>query len=208
MKKFVALAFFLILFSITITAQIHIGVKAGLNISDIVVDEPNEDPTNFDTKTGFVVGAYLNYQFNKLFAVQPEVYYSTKGAELKDEYNDLTLSLSYIEIPLLIQFTVPLQSSSVKPNIFAGPAIGFNMSSKVEYRDNGQTTEEDGKENTESTEFSLVFGGGIGFLLGRNEIGFDVRYVLGLSNLAKNSGDATIKNTAINFNLYYGFSLL
>jgi len=185
----------------------QLGVKAGLNISDLVITEPEEEATNFDTKLGFVAGAYFNYQFNKLFAVQPEVYYTMKGAELKDEYNDLTLSLGYIEIPILLQFIIPINEASLKPYLIAGPAAGFNLSAKAEYIENGQAIEEDQKDNFESTEFSLVFGGGIGFPLGNNEIRLDVRYLLGLSNIGKDTGSATIKNTAINFNLFYGFSL-
>jgi len=207
MKKLTALFFFLFLFSITTNAQMHAGLKAGLNISDVIEDDPGEEATNFSTKLSFVAGAYFNYQFNKLFALQPEVYYTTKGAELKDQYNDLTLSLGYIEIPILLQFIIPIKESSLKPYLIAGPAAGFNLSAKTEYRENGQTTEVDNKDNVESTEFSLVFGGGIGFPLGNNEIGLDVRYLLGLSNIGKDTGSATIKNTAINFNLFYGFSL-
>ena len=207
MKKLFTVLFIIVSFTSISLPQMHLGLKAGLNISDLVITDPEEEATNFDTKLGFVAGAYFNYQFNKLFAVQPEVYYTAKGAELKDEYNDLTLSLGYIEIPILLQFIIPINKASLKPYLIAGPAAGFNLSAKAEYRENGQTTEEDWKDNVESTEFSLVFGGGIGFPLGNNEIRLDVRYLLGLSNIGKDIGSATIKNTAINFNLFYGFSL-
>jgi hypothetical protein len=185
----------------------HAGLKAGLNISDVIEDDPGEEATNFDTKLGFVAGAYFNYQFNNMFAVQPEIYYSMKGAKLKDQYNDLNLKLTYFEIPILLQFIVPLKGTPVKPLLFVGPAMGLNLTAKNERTNNGQTTEEDYKDNVESTEFSLAFGGGISFPLGNNEIGLDVRYLLGLSNIGKNTGSATIKNTAINFNLFYAFSL-
>lgn len=207
MKKLITLLLVFAAFTSSSLAQMHFGLKAGLNISDVIEDDPGEEATNFDTKLGFVAGAYFNYQFNKLFAVQPEVYYTTKGAELKDEYNDQTLSLSYIEIPILIQFIIPINEASLKPYLIAGPAAGFNLSAKVEYRENGQTTEEDYKDNVESIEYSLVFGGGVSLPIGKNEIGLDVRYNLGLSDTYKSESPVTIKNTAINFNVYYGFSL-
>ena len=207
MKKFSIFFFVLFLYSITINAQMHAGLKAGLNVSDVIEDDPGEEATNFSTKLGFVAGAYFNYQFNKLFAVQPEVYYTMKGAELTDQYNDLTLSLGYVEIPILLQFIIPINESSLKPYLVAGPEIGFNLSAITEYRENGQTTKVDNKDNVESTEFGLVFGAGVCLPLGKNEIGLDIRYNLGLSDISKSETSGTLKSTVINFNVYYGFSL-
>jgi len=206
MKKFYGLFFILFLFSITTNAQVRFGLKSGLNISDIVEDDSGEEATNFDTKLGFVGGVYFNYQFNNMFAVQPEIYYSMKGAKLKDQYNDLNLKLTYVEIPILLQFIVPLKGTPVKPLLFVGPAMGLNLTSKSEQTYNGQTTEVDNKDNTKSTDLGLVFGGGISLPLGKNQLGIDVRYSLGLSNIGKDTGSATIKNNIINFNLFYGFS--
>jgi len=206
MKKFFGLFFILFLFSITTNAQIQVGLKAGLNISDIVEDDPGEEATNFDTKLGFVGGVYFNYQFNNMFAVQPEIYYSMKGAKLKDQYNDLNLKLTYVEIPILLQFIVPLKGTPVKPLLFVGPAMGLNLTAKNERTNNGQATEEDFKDLIKSTDLGLVFGGGISLPLGKNQLGIDVRYSLGLSNIGKDTGSATIKNNIITFNLFYGFS--
>ena len=205
MKRLFALCFSLLLFTITSTAQIYGGLRVGLNISDVVVNDPVDNSPNFDTKLGFVGGAYFNYQFHNLFAVQPEVYYTIKGAKLKDDYNDLTLKLSYVEIPVLLQFIIPLKDLPVKPIVFAGPSVGINLTSKAEYNDIGQTN--DNKDKTKSTEISLVLGGGVSLPIGKNEIGADVRYILGLTNIDKTNSTSTIKNNIINFNLFYGFSL-
>lgn len=199
-----ALPLFFLFFTITTNAQMHAGLKAGLNISDVVVNDLEDAPPNFDTKLGMVGGVYFNYQFHKLFAVQPEVYYTMKGAKLKDDYNDMTLKLSYVEIPVVLQFIVPLKDSPVKPIVFVGPSVGFNLTAKTEHNDNGNII--DNKDNTKSTEISLVFGGGVSLPIGKNEIGVDVRYNLGLSNISKAGSQGTIKNTSINFNLFYGFS--
>jgi hypothetical protein len=141
-----------------------------------------------------------------MFAVQPEIYYSMKGAKLKDQYNDLNLKLTYVEIPILLQFIVPLKGTPVKPLLFVGPAMGLNLTAKNERTNNGQATEEDFKDLIKSTDLGLVFGGGISLPLGKNQLGIDVRYSLGLSNIGKDTGSATIKNNIINFNLFYGFS--
>ena len=58
-----------------------------------------------------------------------------------------------------------------------------------------------------STEFGLQFGGGIGFPVGKGELGVDIRYILGLSTIDDSADEADVKNNVININLYYGFSL-
>jgi hypothetical protein len=115
--------------------------------------------------------------------------------------------LGYIEIPILLQFIIPINEASSKPYLIAGPAAGFNLSAKTKNIWNGQTIEEDIKDNVESIEYGLVFGGGVSLPIGKNEIGLGVRYNLGLSDFFKSESPVTIKNTVINFNVYYGFSL-
>jgi hypothetical protein len=53
----------------------------------------------------------------------------------------------------------------------------------------------------------LAFGGGIGYLVGKNELGVDVRYILGLSTFDDSSDPWDLKNNVFNFNVYFGFSL-
>jgi len=77
--------------------------------------------------------------------------------------------------------------------------------SKVEFE--GESQENDFKDDTKSTEFSLAFGGGIGFSVGNGELGVDIRYILGMSTFDDSSDPLDLKNNVINFNLYYGFSL-
>ncbi|MCL4279283.1 MAG: outer membrane beta-barrel protein, partial [Ignavibacteriaceae bacterium] len=110
--------------------------------------------------------------------------------------------------PLLFKFLIPIEGSNIKPAIFAGPAIGFNMTakSKVEYE--SQSQENDLKDDTKSTEVSLAFGGGLGFNVGKNELGADIRYILGLTTFDDSSDPWDLKNNVINFNVYFGFSIL
>ena len=182
------------------------GLKAGLNLANLSGD----DIENTDAKTSFAFGGFFCYQFSPMFAVQPEVYYSMKGATQKMDFEgetvDITYSLDYIEIPLLVKFMIPIKDSKVKPTIFVGPHLAINTTAKVKAEFQGQSEEQD-LEDVKSTEFGLQFGGGIGFPVGKGELGIDIRYILGLSTIDDSAGDADVKNSVINFNLYYGFSL-
>jgi hypothetical protein len=209
MKKLFTLLFVFSIFSMLSYAQMQAGLKAGLNIASIGGDDADQilEGQSLDSKTGFAGGLFFTYQFSNMFAIQPEAYYTMKGATYSEGGADLTISLDYIEVPILVKFIIPIQGSNIKPSIFAGPAIGFNMTAKSKVEFEGESQENDFKDETKSTEFSLAFGGGIGFPVGNGELGVDIRYILGMSTFDDSSDPWDLKNNVINFNLYYGFNL-
>jgi len=206
MKKYFTLLLIVAAFTSVSLAQMQIGLKAGLNISNISGDDAGSP----DSKTGFAGGLFFMYKFSNMFAIQPEVYYTMKGAKEKESFGgetvEATVSLDYIEIPLLLKLLIPIQGSSINPVIFAGPAVGINTTAKAKLEAGGESFEED-IEDVKSTDFGLVFGGGVGFPVGKNELGFDVRYILGLSTIDDSAEAFDVKNGVINFNVYFGFSL-
>lgn len=206
MKKLLVVLFAFALFSISAQAQMQLGLKAGLNLANLSGD----DISDTDARTGFAGGLFFTYQFNEMFAIQPEAYYTMKGATNSGTFEGITyeseLKLDYVEIPLLLKFLIPIKDSGVRPTIFAGPSIGFNMSAKSKVEAGGQTFEQD-IEDVASTDIGLVFGGGIGFPVGNGELGVDIRYILGLSTIDDSSEKDDVKNGVLNFNLYYGFNL-
>ncbi len=202
-----SLTFLLTLFITPLNAQMQIGPKAGLNIANIVGDDANFFGLDLDSRTGFTGGIFFMYQFSDLFAIQPEVYYTMKGATSNIGGIDITFSIDYIEVPVLLKVIIPVEGSNIRPSIFAGPSLGFNSTAKLKIEADGESAEED-LEDIKSTEFGLVFGGGLGFIIGKNELGFDIRYILGLTTLDDSDFNGDIKNTVIAFNVYFGFSLL
>ena len=208
MKKFFTLLFILVAFVSVSQAQIQLGPKAGLTIATVAGSDVEDFfGTTPDSRTGFNGGIFFMYQFNKMFAIQPEAYYIMKGATDNIEGVDVALKLDYIEVPLLLKLVIPVEGSNVRPAIFAGPAIGFNMSAKVKGESGEESAEVDVKDQVKSTDFSLIFGGGVGFMVGTNELGADVRYSLGLTSWDDSGNDADVKNNVISINAYFGFSL-
>jgi hypothetical protein len=205
MKKYFALTFILLNFTSYSFAQMQLGIKAGINFSTINGDDVDE----LDSKIGFAGGLFFMYQFNSLFAIQPEVYYSMKGATADDlviENSTSTLCLDYIEVPILFKVIIPVEGSSVKPSIFVGPSVGFNTTAKAMFEYDGESSEDD-IEDVSPTDLGLVFGAGLGFPVGMNELGFDLRYILGLSSIDDSEDEFDVKNSVININAYFGFNL-
>lgn len=207
MKKYIILALiFTALTSISFGQGMQLGLKAGVNFANVVGD----DVEGAESKTGFAGGLFFMYQFNKLFTIQPEAYYTMKGATdeqtLAGETAEVTLSLDYIEIPILFKVLIPIENSPIRPSVFVGPYVGFNSTAKAKLEYMGQSVEDD-IEDIKSTEFGLVFGAGLGFPVGTNEVGVDFRYGLGLTTLDDSAENADIKNSVFNINAYFGFNL-
>jgi len=181
--------------------HIQIGPKVGVNIAKF---------TDYDSKIGFAGGIFFQFQFSNLFSIQPEAYYTMKGATISDHrWGDFSYIIDYIELPLLFKLIIPVEGSIIRPSVYAGPVVGFNTTAKYkgEYNDRGLIEISDISDYIQSTDFSLAFGGGIGFIVGNNELGLDIRYILGLKSVFDNSSNVDVKNSVINFNIYFGFSL-
>jgi hypothetical protein len=206
MKKLFTLLLVFAAFTSISLAQMQIGPKAGVNFSTLIGD----DAEGSESLTGFTGGIFFMYQFNKMFAIQPEAYYTMKGATDSETFEgetiEATFSLDYIEIPILFKFLIPMENSSIAPSLFVGPYIGFNTTAKIKLEYLGQSMEDD-YEDVNPTDIGLVFGTGLGIPVGQNELGFDFRYILGLTSVDDSAEEVDIKNSVININAYFGFSL-
>lgn len=206
MKKFLfILSIAVLFFTVNTSAQIQFGLKAGVNISNL----NGSDAGDLDSRTGFLGGGFVTFDFGGMFSLQPEAFYSMKGAKGTDVLDGqsvtATLKLDYIEIPVLIKLNIPLAGASpVRPSIFAGPAFDIKVASKVEVESGGQSASAD-LENVSSTDFGLVFGGALGFDVSGHELGLDVRYTLGFTTIDDSGYDADIKNGVISIAAYFGF---
>jgi hypothetical protein len=201
MKKFL-LPLFVILFSVAsfINAQsdLSFGPIGGLNISTFNGKDANQ-LGNLSSKTGVYIGGFLNYRFSELFALQPEVVYTMKGADATVNINDvnanLTYSANYIEIPVLLKFYIPISGArTVKPSLYVGPAFAFNVSSNVTVSANNQTQTVDMSSSTKGFDFGVAFGGGVGFVLGKDLLDISVRYTLGITTTDNSPSNLSVTN--------------
>jgi opacity protein-like surface antigen len=176
-------------------SSINIGAQGGVNFGNADIT-PDLSTT---TRTGFMVGAVVEFEITEMFSIQPEVLYVQKGAKFEMNVSSMdvkaTFKFDYIEIPVLFKAT--FGSSGFRPFVFAGPNVGFNMVSELEGEIMGQTATQDMSEDTESIDFALDFGGGGEFALNESTTLFgSVRYSLGLTDIIK-AEDATAKSNGI-----------
>ena len=177
------------------------GVKAGLSCANI----HGHDVYEQRSRMGFGAGAFLTFGLGSSFAVQPEVLFVMKGSKYSngsgaDVYRE-TLSLDYIEVPVLIKFFLPV-AGSFRLHLFAGPSLAFKVRARVKATFGGET-EVETLDNVKNTDLGLAAGVGLEHPLGRGRITLDLRYTAGTGSLSKGTGD-DIKNEALG--LFAGYS--
>jgi hypothetical protein len=181
-----------------------IGFKGGINFSNLYSDDVDDE----NVLTGFNAGLYAKFPITKSFAIQPEIYYTTKGAE--QTYNNAFASgvakfnVNYIEVPVLavINLTENL-------NIHAGPYAAYMVSGKTTNDSNFSSSETTlDTDDFERFDAGIAAGVGLDFEL----LSFGVRYNYGLTKVGKerNFGGTTTtfpdaKNSVLNF--YVGLAL-
>lgn len=177
-------------------SDVKLGAKAGINLSNFTASE-------YDATTGFHIGVLAEVFLSEEFSIQPEILYSTQGAEGKADYTDSDYTweynFDYINIPILAKYYFAEGFS-----VHAGPQLGFltKAESKEDY--NGEKETFDIKEYVNSFDFGINLGVGYELPMG---VFFDVRYNLGLTKINKESDseDDDLKNSVFQIGVGYKF---
>lgn len=164
------------------------GLKGGLNLSRLSFSNSSSD-----FRTGFHFGGLAHIHLTPSFSLQPEIYFSTQGAEYESGNNDVEEKLSYINIPLLLQYNF---ANGFR--LQAGPQLGVLVDSEVEV--NGVETNTS-SNNYNNVDFSVPIG--VSYL-GYSGFGVDARFNLGLSNVYENNA-VKARNQVIQLGVFYLF---
>ena len=185
MKRISGLIILVTVFAVALSgvsqaASPKFGVKGLVGISNLT-----GDIEGVKSMVGFGGGVLAQVPVGQgQFMVQPEAMVVMKGAKEDVSSNAEKLKLTYIEIPVLLKYAPPMESS-LKPSFFAGPALGILMSAKA--------AGVDIKDFVKSTDFGIVFGAGIDLMAGSNTVCIDARYNLGVSNVNDDVDASSVK---------------
>ena len=185
--KMIFLAFVALCLTSATFAQRHVeyGLKGGVNLANLK-DDAN---ANTDARTGWHIGGLAHIHLTRQFALQPELVYSSQGAEYPG--NGYKLKLNYLNIPILGQYMFG-QGFRFQ----TGPQFGILTSSESKSGD----TETDIDDGLNTFDFSWSFGTGY---LSSTGLGVDLRYNHGVSNIAETSPD--LKNRVWQIGVFYQF---
>lgn len=172
-------------------SNVSLGIKAGPSYSSLI----GAQATNYESVFGFHAGVFANIGLTDLFAFQPEIIYSQKGAKVPNI--DLTTRLNYVDIPL--SFHVNADGLFFE----AGPQLGILVAAK----DKLGNVSVDRKTLYNTLDFGYLAG--LGYQR-KSGPGIGVRYNGGFTNVEKSRtvGNMTVQNNIRNsaFQLYLTYS--
>lgn len=178
--------------------NLKIGPKAGVNFTTV-----HGDLEDRKIKTGFHAGIMAEIGITEVFAIQPELLYSTQGVIQEGSFLDFdfksTTKLDYLNLPIMGKYYI-IERFSIE----LGPQLGILLNSKSKYEMEGESEEQDNKKMTNNMDFGL--NAGLSYKLD-NGISFGARYNLGLSNIndGENADDHKLRHGVIQVSVGYFF---
>lgn len=176
--------------------QSKFGIKGGLNLTNLYVDEADDE----NMKAGFNAGIYWKLPVAKGFSIQPELLYSQKGTKATyDNFlqgsGEYRFNLNYVELPLLAVINLGKTF-----NIHAGPYVGYLLSANVKDANDDGTIGGIADLNEDNFErWDIGLAGGIGLDVENFTIG--ARYNYGLGEIGKSGLAGQLTNNAKNAGL-------
>lgn len=200
MKKY---SFFILLFACIFATKVQAqdnlswGPMGGLSVATF----RGGGAGNTTWKTGGTAGLFINYSVNERFGVGGQLLYTQLGA--KNRLADSQIRLNYLQIPILATFYLNDRGNAFRPKLFAGPYVGFLLAARDQ---NGANLNENNQAWTKA-DAGLHLGGGFNYRIqDRVWLNFDVRYGLGLVDVAKpiyGSGDVYQSNWGVNLGVSF-----
>lgn len=186
------------------TAQAQVAIKAGVNFANMNFeeDDPNIEDLARNGSVGFTGGLVFMLPIGDVFAIQPELLFSQKGAESSYTVLGQTftskLTYNYIDVPLLLRLSLgDTYGEGLGLYVNGGGYVGYALNGKNKYSNpltNGETDITfDEVDDQRRVDFGVALGAGV--TLGN--LFFDLRYNHGINDLldddANNSNDNGLK---------------
>jgi hypothetical protein len=208
-----------------IPQSLGLGARVGLSLARLA------GGADTDEQTGFVAGAYLTADITDRFALYPELAFVRKGGSWKTVGQSVdpesgnpvewtlteTAVVDYVQVVIPGVVMIPLSGSGATfSRFYVGPFYGLQVSCDFtqEFESTEVSTSGTSTANAESQDcsawlknydYGLVFGGGIDVGVGKGALTGDVRYELGLPDIA--GGEASLETRALLFLVGYSYPL-
>jgi len=218
MKKLLLVAAVAIMGATVSAQEVRFGAKAGYSLSTLKFKD-NQEVESTDPMHTFYVGGLVEYKMSDKFGLQGEVLYSPLGGKISEKVEDPDDVATFIKIQnktTLGTLLIPVSAKyfiSDSFSISAGASFGVILSAKSKtVADLGLVVipgfeisaddERDIKDNINTLNIAPFLGAEFAL---ENGIFFDARYNYGVSNLAKNAGNAKLTNSFLQVGVGFKF---
>lgn len=190
----------------------NFGLKGGLNLSQLYIDQPNAEDENM--KVGYHFGVFGKIPITNFVAIQPEVLYSNVGSKityggsdleslLGIESGEVRFNLNYVQVPIALGVNIgPL-------NLHAGPYFSYLASANVKDLNTSDLSSTDILEldTDDFNRFDYGLVGGVAIDVQGLTLG--VRYNHGLREVGSSDLAGSLTNNSKNSvaQLYIGIGL-
>lgn len=155
-------------FSMICDAQIHLGIKSGVNLSNLA----GSAGQGYDTKVSFYAGGLANVPLKGRISLQPELIYSRQGSKYKGVVMDMRERLNYLNAPVLGHYT-----TTMGLYFETGPQFGFLINAKRESDGHFYNV----RGSYRSYDLSWALGAGYRFT---KEASIGLRWNIGISDVS------------------------
>jgi Outer membrane protein beta-barrel domain len=195
MKKILFFTFLTAFAAPAFSQETAFGLKAGLNLTNLKVDDPQ---ASYDSRTGYHAGVFLRGRFDKI-AIQPEVLLFTQSNEINYSggLGSVKESFTYVSVPFMLKFY-----PAMGLNIQAGPQFGFLIDGQQDYKTPLFSGTKDIKDSYKSNDVSVSVGAGWDFDFG---LSLDVRYNIGVKDINDVSNGEEAKSRVFLVSLGWNF---
>ena len=196
-RKSILFASAFMLITVSTFAQTTFGLKQGAAITTLSAkgDLYNDNNVSYSYNAGF----FATIPVNTFLAIQPELNYVRKGrCNETTELNTSTKTdflLHYMQVPVLLQYrnNQLLNKSASVFFINAGPYAGFVLDTQTRVSESSEGGMLVPVEDNKNTDWGAVFGIGVQTPIRGKEVRFDLRYDMGLSEIANQPTDYRTK---------------
>jgi hypothetical protein len=171
--------------------SVNFGIKAGANLSSF----STKNTLSSDARAGYLVGFWGRIGAAG-FHFQPELYYTAKNVDVKDETTGIvnTAKFKSIDLPLLIGTKFGAFGLGARLN--TGPLVSFALNDE---QSASTAVGNAARLRVKDQNYAWQFGVGLDV----QRVSLDLRYELGLNKLDNGNGRSDVRANLFNLTLGY-----
>jgi hypothetical protein len=185
-----------------------IGVKGGLNTSNVDLNFPDNTDVPTDSLNGLIIGGFVAKDFNAKAGMIVEFLYARAGTKINFTEDDNTgteqVKVDYIQIPVLGRGNFRASDKAVI-HVFGGPTFAFKAGDSTKLEVNGIETPLDSSNEPDLKSNDVGLTLGAGFTMSRFTV--DMRYTWGLMNINNASASDEPEVKTKQFAVMFGMEL-
>jgi len=205
-KNSIMLALAIMLISTSAFAQINFGLRNGIAATTFA-DKGNLANNN-NVTLSYTAGAFASIPVINSFGIRPELNYIRKGRS--NETYELNTSvetdfmLHYLQVPVLFQYRndMGLKKSGSVFYINAGPYAAFPLNTQTRVPDNNDSALVP-VSDSKNTDWGATMGIGFQTPIFKQDICFDLRYDMGLSEIEQQPTDYRTKSLSLTVGIVF-----